>query len=228
MFDYFHKQLYTFFIQPFIKLRLKKEELFYYKTLKLKIYPTVFHPAFFFSSLVFAEFLEKQDLKGMKVCEVGAGSGLLSFIAFSKGAATTALDINPTAVKGIQENLANNFRDIQNFHLYLSDLFDQIPLQTFDMLLINPPYFFKNPNTEASFAWYCGENGEYFTKLFSSLSSYTNPKSQVFMILADNCDINNIKHLAGRQNYVLELVFEKKIKWEKNTIFKLIKNVNAV
>lgn len=226
MFDYFHKQLYTFIIQPYIKLRLKKERLFYYKALKLKIYPSVFHPAYFFSTLVFAEFLEKQDLKGKKVCEVGAGSGLLSFISFSKGAATTAFDINPIAVNGIRENLENNFLDTQNFDLYLSDLFKKIPLQRFDILLINPPYFFKDPNSEADFAWYCGKDGEYFTKLFSSLSSYSDSHSQVFMILADNCDLNSIKQIATEQSYKLEAIFERKMKWEKNTIFKLIKDVN--
>ncbi|MBL7910257.1 MAG: methyltransferase [Bacteroidia bacterium] len=224
MLDRLHKKTYDVFIQPFLKLYLKKARSFTYHGINLKIYPGVFHPAYFFSSTFFAEFIQNLDLNNKKVCEVGAGSGLLSFIALKKGAAVCSFDISSTAVNGIKENLKYNFPEAKNFEVYLSDLFDSVPENKFDLLFINPPYFFNDPQNEGAFAWYCGKNGEYFEKLFAQLGKYSLPSSQIFMSLADNCDLERINAIAKKHNYLLNLVTEKKIKWEKNFIFKVIKD----
>jgi release factor glutamine methyltransferase len=144
MLDRLHKKFYDVLVQPILKHYLKKPHNFIYNDLKLKIHPGVFHPKFFFSTQVFAEFIQKLDLTGKKVCEVGAGSGLLSFIAYSKGAAVYSFDINPIAIDGLKENVKSNFKSSENFNLYLSDLFDAIPENKFDIILINPA--FPDPN----------------------------------------------------------------------------------
>ena len=225
MLDRLHKKTYDLFVQPFLKQYLTKERWFTYGDLKLKIYPGVFHPAYFFSTKVFVSFLETLDLKHKKVCEVGAGSALLSFIAFSKGAQVFSFDISAMAVKGIKENLQNNFPGKKNFVVYESDLFDAVPKNEFDVFLINPPYFFNDATNEIAFAWYCGSNGEYFEKLFKQLSDYTHPSSQIYMILADNCDLERIRSIAKKHHYSLNLASETKIKWEKNFIFNITKCV---
>ncbi|MEO6304028.1 MAG: methyltransferase [Bacteroidia bacterium] len=223
MLDRLHKKTYDVFVKPFLKRYLKKERWFTYGKIKLKIYPGVFHPAYFFSTKVFVDFIKTLDLQNKKVCEVGAGSGLLSFIAFSSGAKVISFDINAVAVKGVEENFNRNFSASGNFEIYLSDLFDAVPKSNFDVLLINPPYFFNYAKNERDFAWDCGGNGEYFEKLFKELSGYSNASSQIFMILADNCDLERIKKLAKKYNYLLNLVIEKKVKWEKNFIFNITK-----
>jgi release factor glutamine methyltransferase len=223
MLDRLHKKAYDVLVQPFLKHYLKKERWFTYENIKLKIYPGVFHPAYFFSTIFFAEFIQNLDLKNKKVCEVGAGSGLLSFIALKRGATVFSFDISSTAINGINENLQNNFPEAKNFSVYLSDLFDSVPENKFDLILINPPYFFNDPHDEGAFAWYCGKNGEYFMKLFTQLGAYSMPSAQIFMSLADNCDLERIKAIAKKHNYLLNLVTEKKIKWEKNFIFKVTK-----
>jgi release factor glutamine methyltransferase len=223
MFDLIHKKFYDVLVQPILKRYLKNVSIYSYKELKLKIYPGVFHPKFFFSTQVFADFIQKLDLAGKKVCEVGAGSGLLSFIAFSKGALVYSFDINPIAIDGIKENLNNNFKSTENFNIYLSDLFDTIPENKFDIILINPPYFFSDPSDAGSYAWYCGKNGEYFEKLFKQLGDYIKPTSQIFIILADNCDLERISTIAKKNNYLLTQCYTKKVKWEKNFIFNIVR-----
>ncbi|MBA3680098.1 MAG: methyltransferase [Bacteroidetes bacterium] len=224
MLNYLHKKYYDVLVQPILKRYLKKVRIYTYADLKLKIYPGVFHPEYFFSTQVFAEFIQKLSLKDKKVCEVGAGSGLLSFIAFSKGAKVFSFEISSKAIDGIKENLQNNFKDQKNFNVCLSDLFDQVPENKFDVFLINPPYFFSDPSNEGSYAWYCGKNGEYFEKLFTQLGNYSNTSSQIFMILADNCDRERISTIARKYDYLLNLVHEKKVKWEKNFIFNIVKS----
>ncbi len=225
MLDRIHKKIYDVFVKPYLKNYLKKERWFTYNDLKLKIHPGVFHPAYFFSTLVFADFLKTLHLHQKKVCEVGAGSGLLSFIALLNGANVVSFDINATAVNGVKENFKSNFTGKENFEIYLSDLFDTIPKNNFDIFIINPPYFFNDAENESDFAWKCGKNGEYFEKLFDQLEGYSHPSSQIFMILADNCDIERIRKTAKKHHYLLNLVFEKKIKWEKNFIFNIAKEL---
>ena len=107
MLDSLHKKTYDIFVQPFLKQYLKKERSFTFQDLKLKIHPGVFHPKYFFSTQVFANYIQNLDLQNKKVCEVGAGSALLSFIALKKGAQVISFDISEIAVKGIKENFEN-------------------------------------------------------------------------------------------------------------------------
>jgi len=223
MLDYLHKKYYDVLVKPALKQHLKKVRIYTYKNFKLKIYPGVFHPKYFFSTQVFVEYIQTLDLKNKKICEVGAGSGLLSFISFSEGANVYSFDISAIAVNGIKENLESNFKERSNFNVCLSDLFDDVPENKFDIFFINPPYFFSEPSDEGSYAWYCGQNGEYFEKLFKQLSDYSHSTSQVFLILADNCDLERISAIAKKYDYLLNLVYEKKVKWEKNFIFNITK-----
>lgn len=219
--DYFYKKLYTLFFQPFIKWYLQKQRWYSAAGIKLKIYPGVFHPGIFFSTSVLSEFIKTLDVKNKKICDVGAGSGFLSMIAYKKGADVVAIEINRIAVAGIKENFEANFKQGQNFAVYQSDLFDNVASDTFDFVFINPPYFFKSPTTMANHAWYCGSNGEYFVKLFKQLKNFIKADTQIYMVLAENCDIQRIRSLAQDRGYNMVLVHEEKRKWEKNFIFNI-------
>lgn len=208
-----------------MKRYLKKARRYRFRGLELIIYPSVFHPKYFFSTGVLIDFLDKLNLENKKFCEVGAGSGLLSFIACKQKAEVVCFDLNQTAVKGIEENFTCNFQPSALFKVYHSDLFDAVPKQFFDVVFINPPYFFKKAEDINSLAWNCGENGEYFNKLFSQLPAYCNYESEIYMILADNCEVEKIMSMANNHNIKLVTVSERKIKWEKNFIFKL--NLNG-
>jgi release factor glutamine methyltransferase len=221
MLDFIRKKYANYVLKPWLTHYLQEPRIYRHDNLKLKIYPSVFHPKYFFSTLLLAEFIKTLTVNGKSFCEVGAGSGLISFIAFEKGAKVTALDLNETAVKGLLENLETNFIKRENFFAVQSDLFDAIPAQKFDIIFINPPYFFKEVSDNISLAWNCGENGEYFVKLFAHLNGFCNSQTGIYMILADNCDIERIRGIAAVSNFNMVLVLERKIKWEKNFIFKL-------
>jgi release factor glutamine methyltransferase len=223
LFDRLLQRSYGLIVKPFLDRYLKKERYFGYRKLVLKILPGVFHPAFFFSTRVFAAFIEGLDLKNKVFCEVGAGSGFLSFIAFAKGAAVHSFDINPIAVKGIEENLSHNFETHKGFSAYCSDLFDDVPQRVFDVIIINPPYFFDDPKSNIDYAWYCGKNGEYFEKLFRQLGCYQNDATETYMILAENCELERIAGIAAKYGYRFELVLTRKVRWEQNHIFRIRK-----
>jgi release factor glutamine methyltransferase len=219
--DYFQKKYAEYVLKPFLGWYLAKPRPYKYENLSLTIYPTVFHPAYFFSTLNFVEFINKMDMKEKRIAEVGAGSGMISFIAANKGAVVTAIEINDIAVKGLIKNARKNNINSNTFQVIRSDLFESVSQQHFDYIFINPPYFFKAVDSAMQLAWNCGANGEYFEKLFRQLNSYKSNNGEIFMTLADNCELERIQAIARKYGATLELTQERKIKWEKNFIFKV-------
>ncbi len=217
------KNLLKYFIQetyqPLLVKYLSKERAYAYKDISLSIPQHVFHPGFFFSTKLLLQYISKLPLRDKTVLELGAGSGLISIYAAKQGSYVTASDINLIAVKALEKNSAANDVSIQVMY---SDLFDRIPIQHFDYVAINPPYYKKNPMTAADYAWYCGENGEYFDRLFSGLKDYTHVDSVVLLILCDGCDIQMVQGHARAYGWQLDCVFKKQNLLEKNFIFKII------
>jgi len=204
--------------QPLLKKYLSKTRSYTYKNIRLQIPSSVFHPGFFFSTHLLLDQLKKLPLQNKKFLELGAGSGLLSIYSAQQGAIATATDINPVAVKFLYGNCRENSVRI---NIIESDLFNQIPLQTFDLIAINPPYYRKEPQSPADYAWFCGENGEYFQKLFTGLKKYMHAETMILMVLCDGCDINMVKQIAGEKGYHLQTISEKKNILEKNFIYRV-------
>jgi release factor glutamine methyltransferase len=192
--------------KPLLEFYLRKSRPFSFKGLRLEIEPEVFHPGFFFSSKVMLRFIDTLSLKNTKVLELGSGSGILSLYCAKLGAKVTACDISKKAVNNTIKNRDLNGLEMEVYH---SDLFSSLPQQTFDIILVNPPYYKKKPDSEAEHAWYCGENGEYFENFFSGLNTHTNQDSVVYMVLSDGVDLEMIENFAGKRNFICELVYSE-------------------
>ena len=204
--------------QPWLKKYLSKTRGYRYKDIRLKVPSSVFHPGFFFSTHLLLDQIKDCPLKNKKLLEPGAGSGLISIYAAKKGAIVTATDINPAAIECLKENGRANGVQID---ILTSDLFDAISPQVFDIIVINPPYYKKDPETYSDYAWNCGTNGEYFEKLFCQLKNYTHSQTKILMVLCDGCDLEMIKRMAGKNGCRMELVFSKKNMIEKNFIYRI-------
>jgi release factor glutamine methyltransferase len=92
----------------------------------------------------------------------------------------------------------NNKRLGLNVRIIESDLFDKLPQQAVDFVVINPPYYPKNPLNDSERAWYCGAEFEYFEKLFSQLNNHIQSSTIVLMSLSEDCDIQKISKIALR------------------------------
>jgi release factor glutamine methyltransferase len=212
------KQLTTRLYKPLLVKYLSATRLYTYKGIRLVIPPAVFHPGFFFSTRLLLRYIASLPLKNKLFLELGAGSGLIAMYAARKGANGTATDINPVAIHSLEMNARSNRIPLT---IIKSDLFTDIPKQAFDIIAINPPYYKKQPQTAAEYAWYCGEQGEYFQQLFSGLHHYINPHSIVLMVLCDGCDIEMIRRMAAVSGFKLNCVFTKANWVEVNYIFKV-------
>ena len=197
---------------------LSKPRWYKYQGVQVKILPSVFHPGYLLSTKILLKYLLQFDLLDKKVLELGAGSGMISLFAARNGAVVTASDINPLAIESIQTSLEKNKL---NGSLLLSDLFQNIPIQIFDFVLINPPYYPKTPQNFQEMAFFCGANFEYFEKLFQQMGDYMNEHSKVLMILSEDCDIDKITAIASINHFELNVVHKTKTLGELNFIFEI-------
>lgn len=207
--------------KPFLVKYLSRTRLYTYRDLVLEVPPQVFHPRFFHSTHLLLRYLGRLRLASQTFLELGAGSGLLSIYASRRGAQATATDISKKAIAALQLNRTFNAEPLQVIE---SDLFEQLPQQRFDIIAINPPYYKKTPVTAADHAWYCGENGEYFRRLFAGLPAYMHDETIVLMVLSEVCDLALIETCAAANGFRLCCRQTRQHLLEKNFIYQIHKS----
>ncbi|HEY0091492.1 MAG TPA: methyltransferase [Flavobacterium sp.] len=210
------KKLLSPFLQKAGALYVSKPRKYTYKNLSVVVQPGVFPPFLTISTKLLLDFVDNLDLEGKTFLELGCGCGIISILAAKKGALVTASDISTIALEALRTNSEANQTSIDVIH---SDLFDSLGNKAFDFIVINPPYYPKNPTNIAESAWFCGENFEYFQKLFKQLPQNS---ATVFMILSEDCEIETIKSLGQIQGFTLELISSKKVVAEENFIFSIV------
>ncbi len=212
-------------ISPILKILVqvytRKERDYSYDDISVKVLPGVFHPGLFISTKVLLDFVKTLKFEGKTFLELGAGTGIISILAAKKGAVVYASDISSKAIENIKLNAAKNNVQI---NIFTSDLFKNIPEMQFDYIIINPPYYSRDPGEEEEYAWFCGSNFEYFKSLFSSLSNFIGKDSKVFMILSEVCDIQKIKSIGMENKFIWKLKMKKQFWGEKNYIFEIKKS----
>ena len=211
-------------ISPILKkasaVYLRKRRKYTYKNISVWVEPGVFPPFITISTKLLLELLETLSIRNKTMLELGCGCGIISILAAQRGATVTATDINETALSALQEN--GNANEV-SIEIIKSDLFEKLQLKTFDYIVINPPYYPKSAASTAENAWFCGENFEYFERLFQQIPKFLTVRNVTYMILSEDCDLDKIKAIALKNDITFDLILEKKVALETNFIFELRK-----
>jgi release factor glutamine methyltransferase len=183
--------------KPFLKKGLEwyysKPRKYRYQDVEVLVDPSVFPPLLTLSTKILLNFISDLDIKHKTFLELGCGSGIISLYASSNGAKVSASDINEIALKNLKEAAEKNDLELEVIY---SDLFEEMGDRSFDYIIINPPYYPKDPMNIKEMAWYCGVDFEYFKRLFSQLPKFLSEENQTFIILSEDCDIQRINEIA--------------------------------
>lgn len=205
-------------LKPLLRWYSSRPRVYRYRDIRIQVLPGVFHPGLFFSTKIIIDYLEHfVPLKGKRILELGAGSGLISIFCARKNAIVTSTDLSDVAIACIHQNAQLNRVAIR---VVKSDLFDSIAKYVFDVIIINPPYFPRDAQDETELAWFCGSDFSYFRKLFRQLSE-RDAAPLTLMILSEDCQIEQIRNLAGSNNLSFVQVYQKKVAGENNYLFEI-------
>ncbi len=204
--------------RPLLEKYLSATRVYRQKGLRLLIPAEVFHPAFFTSTKMLLKEIETLELKDKHFLELGAGSGMIAMVAAKNGAIVTASELNLTAIRYLKINAASNKLPVR---IIGSDVFENIPVQQFDIIAVNPPYYLKDPLSDKELAWYCGKNGEFFQRFFGCLDQYCHPLTKILMVLCDGCDLDMIASQASKNNWTMKRIKTKKTIIESSFVYEI-------
>jgi release factor glutamine methyltransferase len=189
---------------------------------RLSVGPTVFHPRYFLTSEFFASVIDRLDLKGKRVADVGTGSGILALAAVRAGAeSVAAIDINPNAVLTTAENARAN-RSENRIHTICSDLFAAVtPREQFDVIISSPPSFPGEPRDIADRAWHAGANYGDIAQLFKQARERLTVDGRVYILLSSDSDLDLFGALIAEAGFAARLVAERSIMIETLLIYEL-------
>ena len=189
--------------------------------LTLCIPPTVFHPRFFRTSRIFAQFLGTQNFQGELVLEMGCGSGLLSLIAARQGAKVTALDVNSAAVAAAGFNstlngLENSIRCLE------SDLFSALhERDTFDCIIWSPPFYPKDPVSMAERAWYSGSGYSVIREFAHTARNHMRPHGRMLLLRSTEVDEDMIRSMFSEEGFSSAAAYCQHRPFETVTVYEL-------
>ncbi len=101
-------------------------------------YPRVFPPIKTISTELLLDILDIIIRPGMKICDIGTGSGILAIYAAKKGGIVTATDISNESIHATTINARLNKVSLR---ILKGDLFEPVKGEKFDLIIFNPPYF---------------------------------------------------------------------------------------
>lgn len=207
-------------VQPYVRRRMQRSAFYKWEDITLFLPAGVFHPGYFYSTKFLLSFILRQDLRNKQFLELGAGNGLISIAAAKRGAVVTSTDISEQALLSLRDNARTNHVDL---HIIESDLFENIPQQGFDLIVINPPFYPLDARNDLERAWYCGKDYAYFRRLFEQLPAHMQADTKIYMVLSEDTGIGQIENLAGFGNLRLEVAEKKRIFYEWNYIYEVVR-----
>jgi release factor glutamine methyltransferase len=218
----FFKRFISLILIPATQWYLRKERTYSYQDVTVKVFPGVFHPGLFYSTKFLVDYLITQPIQNKSLLELGCGTGLISIVSAKQGAIVTASDLSQVALNNAAINIKSNKASVATIQ---SDVFDNLNGKVFDWIIINPPYYAKNPSNESELAWNCGEHFEYFEKLFKNLQHHIHTETNVIMVLTLGCDLKNIFIVARSHGFEFELIEERNVLFDGKDFLYRIKQL---
>ncbi|HEX3884856.1 MAG TPA: 50S ribosomal protein L11 methyltransferase [Stellaceae bacterium] len=189
---------------------------------RLVVRPTVFHPRYFVTSQFFAGFIDGLDLTGLRVADVGTGSGILALAAARAGAArVTAIDINPNAALAASDNARANGYGERVTAICSNLLSELAPADIFDVIISSPPSFAGEPRDIADRAWHAGPDYCDIAALFTQAREHLAPQGRMYLLVSSDTDLALFGALIARAGFRAREAARRSILIEALIIYEL-------
>jgi release factor glutamine methyltransferase len=186
----------------FFKYWLRKRSGMVVKTtvegFELDVFPMVFHPRYFGSSVILAKLVSSLALSGKSFLDVGCGSGLIAMCAARAGAHVVAVDINAEAVRC---TLANAEQHKLQITAQQGDLFSTIHDRQFDLIAFNPPFLLGTPQSPREMAFYGGSDFDVIRRFAAGVRVHLRCDGSIYMVLSSDIDIERIERIFVDQAF---------------------------
>jgi methylase of polypeptide subunit release factors len=143
----------------------------------------VFQPRVGSSTVFFASHFDVSEIESSsRVCEIGSGCGaLLIWLAKQVDCQKyLGVDVNGNAVRAAVENGKRNSVDVEFF---LSDIFQRLADQLFDVVIFNAPLMNTEIQSDVEKAL-CDPHGETFARFLSELKTHLAPHGRAFITMS--------------------------------------------
>ena len=152
---------------------------------RLRGEPGVFHPTCFASSRVLAEHMVARPLRGVRLLDMGTGSGPIAVVTAAAGAHVTACDVNPSAVALARANAAAAGLEVDVLE---SDLFSALTGRAFDVIVFNIPFYPTEPTSHYEAAFRAGAGLATVRRFADGAARHLLPGGRVVIIFSEDCD----------------------------------------
>jgi release factor glutamine methyltransferase len=175
--------------------RLSIEQL---DELSLVVLPAVFNPAVFRTSPVLLDAVVAHVHSGMRVLDVGTGTGAAAIRAALAGGQVTAIDVNPEAVRCARINvLLNNVAG--RVEVRHGDLFGPVAGERYDIVLCNPPFFRGRPADSLDAAW---RSEDLLERFCEGLADALRPEGYALLVFSNHGDEAGLVGAVARAGLV--------------------------
>lgn len=153
--------------------------------IELVVLPDVFNPAVFRTTPVLVDAIGDQVGQGMRVLDVGTGTGVAAIAAVSAGAArVVAVDINAEAVRCARINTLLNHAD-DRIDVRRGDLFAPVAGERFDVVVCNPPFFTGRPVSQRDAAW---RSEDFLPRFCAGLGEVLESRGFALLVFSNHAD----------------------------------------
>jgi HemK-related putative methylase len=148
------------------------------------VLPDVFNAAVFRTSAPLVEAIDRHVGPGIRVLDLGTGTGVAAIRAALRGATVVAVDSNPEAVRCARLNaLLNRVED--RVEVRQGDLYRPVENEAFDIVLCNPPFFRGKPRHLRDRAW---RSDDFIERFAAGLATVLGPSGQALMVFSSDGD----------------------------------------
>jgi release factor glutamine methyltransferase len=129
---------------------------------------------------------------GLRVLEMGCGTGFVALHCAEAGASVVAADLDPLAVRCASANAERNgiVIDVRE-----SDLFSSVP-EAFDLMIFNPPYLEGEVKGQEDLAWAGGAGGlEVLAHFLRQAPPHLLPGGRLLILVSSDMEQNRLQEL---------------------------------